>query len=98
MLNLQELVRRQLLELGISVNRIETAQACTACDPKRVSPTAGTGKKREYVERDRDGGCMILREIVMDTDVRENLQRIQERIGAAAKRADRISKRSIWWS
>jgi len=35
---------------------------------------------------------MILREIAMDTDVRENLQRVQERIEAAAKRADRHPK------
>ena len=93
MLNLQELVRRQLLELGISANRIETAQACTSCDPERFVSYRRDGKKLgKYVERDRDGGGMILREIVMDTDVRENLQRIQERIEAAAKRADRHPK------
>lgn len=45
MLNLQELVRRQLLELNIPANRIETAQACTACDPERFVSYRRDGKK-----------------------------------------------------
>jgi YfiH family protein len=44
MLNLQELIRRQLLELGVSVNQIETAQACTACDPERFVSYRRDGK------------------------------------------------------
>ena len=35
---------------------------------------------------------MILRELVMDTDVKENLRQVQERIDAAAKRAHRDPK------
>ena len=45
MLNLQELVRRQLLKLGIPENRIETVQACTRCEPERFVSYRRDGKK-----------------------------------------------------
>jgi YfiH family protein len=45
MMNLQELVRRQLLKLGIPENRIETAQACTRCDMERFVSYRRDGKK-----------------------------------------------------
>ena len=45
MLNLQELVHRQLLDLGVPADQIEIAQACTACDPERFSSYRRDGKK-----------------------------------------------------
>lgn len=45
MLNLQELVRRQLLELDVPVDQIEIAQACTACDAERFFSYRRDGKK-----------------------------------------------------
>jgi len=45
MLNLQELIRRQLLELDIPPDQIEIAQACTACDPERFFSYRREGKK-----------------------------------------------------
>ncbi len=45
MLNLQELIRRQLLELGVPMDQIEIAQACTSCDPERFFSYRRDGKK-----------------------------------------------------
>src|SRR6185503_2021155 len=45
MLNLQELVQRQLLAIGIPGNRIETVQACTRCEPERFVSYRRDGKR-----------------------------------------------------
>jgi purine-nucleoside/S-methyl-5'-thioadenosine phosphorylase / adenosine deaminase len=45
MLNLQELVRRQLLDWGVPSGQIETAQACTACDRERFFSYRRDGKR-----------------------------------------------------
>lgn len=44
-LNLQELIRRQLLELGAPADQIEIAQACTACDHERFFSYRRDGKR-----------------------------------------------------
>jgi YfiH family protein len=45
MLNLEELVRRQLLDLKIPRSRIASVQACTRCDPERFVSYRRDGKK-----------------------------------------------------
>ena len=44
MLDLQGLVHRQLLGLGVSPDRIEISEACTACDPERFESYRRDGK------------------------------------------------------
>ena len=45
MLNLQALIRRQLLELAVPAGQIETAETCTACNPAHYFSYRRDGKQ-----------------------------------------------------